>query len=337
MKGFFHNISWAQIFAGALAAVTAFLLSAKIGIAGSVIGVAVGSIVSTVATQIYQRVLDESSKKIQKTVVSVHYNPNRSENNDGNDQTAGNDQPDLEETRVISSADETAQVNSLNPQQTQTMPRVEEKDVDSDATAPLASAAPQPRTISGKAHTAQTTSAASKSAGKQAISNSAHAKGADTSKISLFDRRKRKVLIVAIVSAILAFGGTAGIIYAVTNGQGTDQVVRNIVSPSKTAAPTPSQSNTNSSSPSASHSSGVTSEPEPSQSSQSSDAGDSGESTSSPSSSSSQSSGSTSSPSASSSSPSSSASSSSSSSVSPSASASTSTAQPEAGSTSSTD
>ena len=42
-----------------MAAVTSFLLSAKIGIAGSVIGVAIGSIVSAVSSQIYQNVLHE--------------------------------------------------------------------------------------------------------------------------------------------------------------------------------------------------------------------------------------------------------------------------------------
>ena len=46
MKNFFKGISLSSIAAGALAAVTSFLLSAKIGIAGSVIGVAIGSIVA---------------------------------------------------------------------------------------------------------------------------------------------------------------------------------------------------------------------------------------------------------------------------------------------------
>ncbi|MFT8703848.1 hypothetical protein [Bifidobacterium aquikefiricola] len=294
MKRFFHNISWAQIFAGALAAVTAFLLSAKIGIAGSVIGVAVGSIVSTVTTQIYQRVLDESSKKIQKTVVSVHYNPNRSENDGDDDKSTSEDQSDLEATQTLPASDAT-----------------------------------------------------SKRTGRQAVGHSTHANGAGETKITgkpkispfgghKLDGRKRKVLIVAIVSAIVAFGGTAGIIYAVTNGQGTDQVVRNIVSPSKTAAPEPSQSNTTPNGPRPSRSNEETSEPEPSQASPSSHAPTNDDSTATPSSSSSQSSGSSSTPSSSSSSsPSSSASASSSSSTSPSASASSSTAQPEAGSTTS--
>ncbi|ATU20560.1 hypothetical protein [Bifidobacterium choerinum] len=65
MKNFFNGLSFSQLLAGALAAVTSFLLSSKIGIAGSVIGVAVASIVSTSASQIYKNVIDASSKKLQ--------------------------------------------------------------------------------------------------------------------------------------------------------------------------------------------------------------------------------------------------------------------------------
>ena len=68
MKNFFKGISFSSIFAGALAAVTSFLLSAKIGIAGSVIGVAAGSIVSAVATQVYKNVLKASGEKLQNAV-----------------------------------------------------------------------------------------------------------------------------------------------------------------------------------------------------------------------------------------------------------------------------
>ena len=68
MKNFFKGISFSSICAGALAAVTSFLLSAKIGIAGSVIGVAAGSVVSAVATQVYKNVLKVSGEKIQQAV-----------------------------------------------------------------------------------------------------------------------------------------------------------------------------------------------------------------------------------------------------------------------------
>jgi len=41
VKNFFKGISFTQVLAGSLAAVTSFLLASKIGIAGSVIGVCV--------------------------------------------------------------------------------------------------------------------------------------------------------------------------------------------------------------------------------------------------------------------------------------------------------
>lgn len=66
MKNFFGNIKWSQILAGALAAVTSFLFMNKIGIAGSVIGAAVASIVTALATQIYQDVLKASQQTMQK-------------------------------------------------------------------------------------------------------------------------------------------------------------------------------------------------------------------------------------------------------------------------------
>ena len=47
LGGLLEGLSVPQVAAGALAAVTSMLLSSKIGIAGSVIGVAVGSVVST--------------------------------------------------------------------------------------------------------------------------------------------------------------------------------------------------------------------------------------------------------------------------------------------------
>lgn len=55
-----------QVAAGALAAVTSMLLSSKIGIAGSVIGVAVGSVVSTVASQVYKQFLQASADKLRE-------------------------------------------------------------------------------------------------------------------------------------------------------------------------------------------------------------------------------------------------------------------------------
>lgn len=64
-RSLFDDISIAQLLAGALAAVTSMLLASRIGIAGSVIGVAVGSIVSAVASQVYKKFLSASAEKLK--------------------------------------------------------------------------------------------------------------------------------------------------------------------------------------------------------------------------------------------------------------------------------
>ncbi|MDO4590021.1 MAG: hypothetical protein Q4B35_01315 [Slackia sp.] len=64
-RSLFDDISVAQLIAGALAAVTSMLLASRIGIAGSVIGVAVGSIVSAVASQVYKKFLSASAEKLK--------------------------------------------------------------------------------------------------------------------------------------------------------------------------------------------------------------------------------------------------------------------------------
>ena len=64
-ESLFEGLSVAQLSAGALAAVTSMLLASRIGIAGSVIGVAIASVVSAVATHVYRRVFEASAEKIR--------------------------------------------------------------------------------------------------------------------------------------------------------------------------------------------------------------------------------------------------------------------------------
>lgn len=64
-EGLFDGLSMAQVVAGALAAVTSMLLASRIGIAGSVIGVAVGSVVSAIASQLYKKFLTTSAEKLR--------------------------------------------------------------------------------------------------------------------------------------------------------------------------------------------------------------------------------------------------------------------------------
>ena len=73
MKNFFKGISVPQLVAGALAAVTSFLLSARIGIAGSVIGAAVSSVITVVSSQVYRHFISASANALKGTHAAVDY------------------------------------------------------------------------------------------------------------------------------------------------------------------------------------------------------------------------------------------------------------------------
>lgn len=66
----FDDLSIAQIIAGAAAAATSVVLASRIGIAGSVIGAAVSSVVTVVSSQLYRRFLTASAEKLKKNVVA---------------------------------------------------------------------------------------------------------------------------------------------------------------------------------------------------------------------------------------------------------------------------
>ncbi|WP_165248222.1 hypothetical protein [Adlercreutzia sp. ZJ141] len=67
----FGDLSFSQVVAAALAAMTSLLLSSSIGIAGSIIGAAVGSVVATVSTQLYKNALAASAEKLRDIPVIV--------------------------------------------------------------------------------------------------------------------------------------------------------------------------------------------------------------------------------------------------------------------------
>lgn len=64
-EGLFDGLSIPQVVASAGAAATSMLLASKIGIAGSVIGAAVSSVVTLVATQLYRKALNAGARKLQ--------------------------------------------------------------------------------------------------------------------------------------------------------------------------------------------------------------------------------------------------------------------------------
>lgn len=73
--GLFDGISIGQIAASAAAAATSMLLASKIGIAGSVIGAAVSSAVTIVATQLYRRALSAGARKLQNATFDAVRKP----------------------------------------------------------------------------------------------------------------------------------------------------------------------------------------------------------------------------------------------------------------------
>lgn len=87
----FKGVSITQILATSLAAVTSFMLSNQIGVAGSIIGVAVGAAASAFASQIYQNVIRRSTHKFRS-----------SDNNEYNQQVYPNsNQSTLENTQYM--------------------------------------------------------------------------------------------------------------------------------------------------------------------------------------------------------------------------------------------
>ena len=210
MRNFFKGLSVTQLSAGALAAVTSFLLSAKIGIAGSVIGVAVGSIVSAVASQIYQNVLKASSEKLQNAV-PFHAT-------DGADGADGTDGVDGE--TAASTDDATTRLDAIAESAAESVAATQTMPVTGRVVRGSASVSRRDGVSSGAAEVGRNRSGVNRQRGTAASA-----------------KAKRVAILVAIGSALVAVAVTAGIILAVTQGQGTDSVVRDWVDRSYTERP----------------------------------------------------------------------------------------------------
>lgn len=65
LRGLFEDLSFAQVVAGAAAAATSVVLASKIGIAGSVIGAAVSSVVTVVSSQVYRHFITTGAEKLK--------------------------------------------------------------------------------------------------------------------------------------------------------------------------------------------------------------------------------------------------------------------------------
>lgn len=65
-RGVFDDFSFSAVAASALTAATSFLLTSKIGLAGSLIGAMIAAIISTVSTQVYKGMLLASADRIKE-------------------------------------------------------------------------------------------------------------------------------------------------------------------------------------------------------------------------------------------------------------------------------
>ncbi|MFK3576814.1 hypothetical protein OCH74_08140 [Bifidobacterium thermacidophilum] len=273
MKNFFKGISVPQLVAGALAAVTSFLLSARIGIAGSVIGVAVGSIVSAVSSQLYQNILKASSEKLQ----DVKGGDDEQIEGEQTDQSADADgvsgetarhprRISSDETTVLPVQGDQSAANARNIQgegetksdATRAMPTVGAVNATTvmqpadDATRVISGgvADDATRVISGASAGAHGHTGAGGHQGRVIVSGNEtgttaarHLSGSANTERAR--KTKRVAIIISVVSALVAVGITAGVIMLVTRGEGTDSVVRDMVGNARvTPTPTPSDSQT---------------------------------------------------------------------------------------------
>lgn len=230
MKNFFKGISFSSICAGALAAVTSFLLSAKIGIAGSVIGVAAGSVVSAVATQVYKNVLKASGEKIQQAVPLPSSNDTAADETQvlgsstkGDETRIIGSSPVALDATMVSSDDATAVAPSISPRV------ISSEQEDEDATRALSDIAGVGETSvfpNGHRGIGSASIASGKSTARSARDVQVQHAGRRSSN---WLRSKYAPAIIAFVSALVGVGVSAGLILAFTGGQGTDTVVRNVV------------------------------------------------------------------------------------------------------------
>lgn len=187
-----------------MAAVTSFLLAAKIGVAGSVIGAAASYIVSVVATNIYKNLITASSEKFQQTLG----NSGSADAEDDDEEGGESSQPAID------------------------------RDADGTAKADLAEDAGADAIRERSGHElAQDRAAESQGAASARRPREIISRPNDGHTYSITELRKhrhdpkRVAVIVTLVSGLLTVAVTAGIVMLVTQGHGTDTVVSDLVSP----------------------------------------------------------------------------------------------------------
>ncbi len=227
----FEDISVVQVTATALAAVTSMLLSSYIGIAGSVIGVAIASIVSTLAASLYKHFLKESAEKIKEipvvgktheiiehasAVINGETEKHSGESSNSAD-TEGSKGATSDNKEPISLDKEAGKADDSEPDE-KTIPLDELKVQGAAITIPL-SDIEEEQSASGSDDADESDSTESRS-------DQTHYKPGqdDDKKIQDVIRAKRRMkiglIVVCVVSALIAVALSAVIIYVSSEGQG---------------------------------------------------------------------------------------------------------------------
>lgn len=206
LRELFDDLSIAQVIAGALAAATVFLFSSSLGVAGSLIGAAVGSIVSAVSSQVYKKVLSASADKIRDASPTTGFDLTRdasfssSASSDGEVtvQVSASDQA----TRGIHEGETEVLDASDDPQKTQLLGS------DTAVAADVSSAATRAMNANDVRYASQGVQ------DEDPALRRAHARRSRKAKV------QRQVLIVSVVSALITIVIAAVVISLATAGEG---------------------------------------------------------------------------------------------------------------------
>lgn len=204
----FEDVSAVQVVATAAAAVTSMLLSSYIGIAGSIIGVAVASVVSTLAASLYKKFLADSAEKIKELPVVA--NPSSALAH----VLPGHHECQAEDGR-IKACDEAE-------------PAADER-ASSQPTEALAAGAGGSTLVAadgGATRGSALSTEETQSLDHEAVRAGSPAAGAEPDPAAALHRQRKLVrglIVVCIVSALLAVAASGAVVYFATMGAGLGQ------------------------------------------------------------------------------------------------------------------
>lgn len=209
------GISMSQVTAGALAAVTSLLLSSQIGIAGSVIGVAIASVISTVSGQVYKVMLSRSADKLKAMAQAAPINVpiiGTAKEGEGSGNVDGTSNIDATMTRS-----EIPEELAFHDGVTERVPRV----------------GGASKNITGKGSEGAFKTQPVGGIGNWDVGQDGMRVAPKALRVAAAEREredmKRKVIIFTVIASLAAVLLTAGIITLVTNGNGIGEKTPSIV------------------------------------------------------------------------------------------------------------